>query len=360
MGEIKTVNFVLPRPTAKIVGGFKVVYDYANYLVDNGWNVIVTHDCEEIGTRFNLHIPFIKNAVGRYLKHKEKWVRLDERIKIHYISTIEQLSAVDTDIVMATAVNTVNMVWMSYKNKAVKKAYFIQGHENWDISDISVNSTYRLPMAKITISKWLYHIVAQVNGTKDLYLCRNGLDLDKLRVMSPIEERKNDSICFMYHEDFRKGVDSIRHILPQLREKYPELKVSAFGAFEKPEWLDDSVDYVAYANADDLVSLYNQSAIFLCSSLEEGFGLTGAESMACGCTLLTTKTNGSREYCDASNSILIEPNDKEALFEKACYLIDNPEVRIRLAQKGNKDIQNLSITNARKQFSSILNEILEG
>lgn len=39
------INFILPPPSAKIAGGYKIVYQYANYCSINGMDVNIIYDC---------------------------------------------------------------------------------------------------------------------------------------------------------------------------------------------------------------------------------------------------------------------------------------------------------------------------
>ena len=41
------IGFVLPMPTTKIVGGYKVVYEYANYLAQKGNDVTIFYNSEK-------------------------------------------------------------------------------------------------------------------------------------------------------------------------------------------------------------------------------------------------------------------------------------------------------------------------
>lgn len=50
----------------------------------------------------------------------------------------------------------------------------------------------------------------------------------------------------------------------------------------------------------------NHARVFLCTSRQEGFGLTGLESIFCGCVLVTTDCRGIREYASQRMHICVE------------------------------------------------------
>ena len=56
-----------------------------------------------------------------------------------------------------------------------------------------------------------------------------------------------------------------------------------------------------------MFDILNYASIFICSSINEGFGLTGAESMACGCALATTSYPAVFEYAVDKKNCLVSP-----------------------------------------------------
>lgn len=353
---MKKIAFVLPRPTQKIVGGFKVVYDYARYLSQHETDVTIIYDCHEIGTRFSIRSNFVKLAWGKYLYKKAEWAHMPSNIHIQFVGS--KIKNSDYDLLIATALNTVVTVSKAEMHKHAKKAYFIQGFENWGVDDTEVYESYSLPMKKIVVSKWLYEIVKKYDSEDNIFYCSNGIDTDIFYPEKDIYLRNSRSILFMYHEDERKGIETLKPILKRLRREFPDLVISAFGAFEKPT--DILLDnYVSYANEQQLHELYNSSSIFVCPSYTEGFGLTGAEAMACGCALVTTDTNGSREYADDSNSMICKTHNEEDLYEKIKSLLTNKEIMYRISKKGSNDIKRMSLLESEKGFLKIIEKILD-
>ena len=354
------IVFVLPRPTARIVGGFKVVYDYSNYLCSIGNNVTIAYDCEEIGTRISLENHIIKKAYGRILRRISKWPVLDHKIKELFISKPEDLDNIRCDAIIATAVNTADMVFDAKSVPTKRKIYLIQDFENWNRPEEFVYRTYKLPITKIVVSKWLYDLVkSQYDNNRNIYLCPNGIDLDKYKITKDIECRNNKTICFLYHTDNRKGLKTLIPVIEKLHNKYEDLIFRSFGAFEHPQDLPDYVEYYPFASTDTVCKLYNSSAIFVCSSYEEGYGLTGAESMACGCALVTTNTNGSREYATDKNAAICNPNNEEELFAAIEQLVNCNEKRICIANQGFNDMKNHSIEVTNYNFYKTLLTICE-
>lgn len=101
----------------------------------------------------------------------------------------------------------------------------------------------------------------------------------------------------------------------------------------------------------------NKCSIFLCASVEEGFGLTGAESLATGCALVSTKYKGVYEYArDKYNALLVPVKDSNKLAESIIYLFINDDERIKLATNGITSMKERSWSKTLKIFECILDE----
>lgn len=352
---MKKIAFVLPRPTEKIVGGFKVVYDYARYLSHHGVEVSIIYDCHEIGTRFSVKNEFVKKTWGKYLYKKAIWAHMPSNIHIQFIGN--RINECDADLLIATALNTVSTVNSTTMHKYAKKAYFIQDFENWGVGDTVVYDSYSLPMKKIVVSQWIYEIVKNYDSKENIFYCPNGINTNIFYPKVNIRLRNQKSVLFMYHEDVRKGMNTLKPVLNRLRYEFPDLIISAFGAFEQPD--DIMLDkYVPFANEQQLHDLYNESSIFVCPSYTEGFGLTGAEAMACGCALVTTDTSGSREYANDSNAMICKTHDENDLYEKIKSLLTNRDKMYQISEKGVDDIKRMSLSEAENTFLKITEKII--
>lgn len=187
-----------------------------------------------------------------------------------------------------------------------KKYYLIQDFENWSCSDDEVYETYNLGMTNIPIAKWLADIVRDKTN-KEPYYIANAIDTDLFRVVVENENRFPHSIAMIYQRGGHKGFQYGYRVCVRLKEKYPDLQCNIFGLSKReaewPQW----IKYTENATQEQLVEIYNSVSVFLCSSVEEGFGLCGAESMACGCAFATTGYRGVYTYAKDNVNALISP-----------------------------------------------------
>jgi len=101
------------------------------------------------------------------------------------------------------------------------------------------------------------------------------------------------------------------------------------------------VTYVQSPPREVLVDeIYNRSAVFVCSSLREGFGLGAIEAMAGGCALVTTANGGSEEYAiPGETGLVCAPRDVAGMAERIERLIRDDALRVRVATAGRALVQ---------------------
>ncbi len=84
---------------------------------------------------------------------------------------------------------------------------------------------------------------------------------------------------------------------------------------------------------DQLRHIYQEALGFLFPSLQETFGMPILEAMASGCPVITSNTTGCAEVA-ADAALLVDPRSTEEIAYAMQRLIDEPELRATLRQKG--------------------------
>ena len=349
------INFYLPQVYMGIAGGYKVVYQYANYLVNNGHDVCIYYDLKD--GRNSHHIPKLLTIILRKMMFigYPRWFDLNENVKQKAVNHFDNKTIRDADISIATAPYTAYPVNELSESKG-EKYYFIQGYENWDgTSDEFLHKSYALGMNNIVISEWLKNIVDK-HAKKESIIIENGIDLNIFKLKNPIEQRNNHVVSMVYHDSYNKGCKYGIEALEKIKKMFPDTKAILFGAPKRPKDLPEWIEYRRNANEQQVVDILNESSVFMCTSLFEGFGLPGLESMACGCALVTTKCQGPEEYANDNNSILCDIASTEDLFEAVKELFENEEKRVSVAATAYKNINKWSLSNREKQFEEFLNK----
>jgi glycosyltransferase involved in cell wall biosynthesis len=83
--------------------------------------------------------------------------------------------------------------------------------------------------------------------------------------------------------------------------------------------------------------------------------------MMCGAAVVATDIGGHREFCtDGETALLVPAEDPAAIAGAVVRLLDDPELRLRLAQNGHRNIQRFTWEAACDAFERVLRTPLAG
>jgi len=338
------ITFVLDTYAWLPVGGYRVVYEYANNLVRRGYDVSVVHprlmrnitEPKEFKNKILRKIGGIRNL---FFKPKHNWQFIDDRVKMLYVPEPISEHIPDSDVVFATAWSTAEYV-MNYPEKRSIKFYLVQNYENWAPED-RLKITWKSSLHKIVIAKWLYKKGLELGvPEKEMDYIPNGIDLDKFKLINDIKMR-SPQVAMLYSSLEWKGSKEGIGALKIVKNEFKDLKVVLFGTDKKPPSLPNWIKYYRNPPQKTLVEdIYNRSSIYLCSSWAEGWALPSTEAMACGCAVVSTDIAGVSEYAiNEFTALLSEPRNPGKLAENILTLLRNNDLRIKLALNGNKKIK---------------------
>jgi glycosyltransferase involved in cell wall biosynthesis len=350
------VNFILPQTGEWPSGGQRIIYEYANGLSRRGHDVSVVHP-----GRLAINptmLDHLKNAVryalrkidGRYTP--ASWLTMEPKVRLLCVPSLAERFVPDADVVVATAWQTAEPVSQYSKAKGLG-FYFIQGLETWNGPEERVYATWKAPLRKIVPSKWLANIAGDI-GESAIYI-PNGLDLEAFRIETPAEQRRANQLTMLYHNGAWKGCRDGFAALSLVREKDPETRAILFGVPPRPSNLPGWIEYYRSPSPKLLRELYNRTAIFVAPSRTEGWGLTGCEALLCGAALVATDIGGHREFAFHEQTALTSPVESPvALAENILRLIEDPVLRIQLANNGHQFVRRLSYERAVSSFEAAL------
>jgi len=343
------ITFVLPGYIEYPVGGVKIVYEYANRLAARGHKVHIVHPHQRQKAR-----SFIESTISflRRIKAKRRpfWFPIRPDVQSLLVADYREKFVPAADIIFATAWDTAPHVH-SYGSDKGEKFYLIQHYELWDGSKEEVDQTWRLPLKKIVIAKWLRfsspnviaksrsHLAITFGEEKRTFYIPNGLDFSHLKVVKLIENR-SPHIVMLYHLWAWKGsADGIR-ALEMVHERYPNCQITLFGVPDRGDDIPTWITYIQKPSHEQLLDLYNNCSVFVHTSWTEGWGLTPAEAMACGCALVATDNEGVQDYARHQvNALIVEKKQPHAIAQGIIRYLEDEELRTHLAKQGNQDIQ---------------------
>lgn len=343
------VIFILNRPGDKPIGGFKVVYEYANGLARRGHTITVVHAPPHSHGDFS-----IAGSAARLLKYSARalgikkgyspdgWFLLDPRVRILWVPSLLSKWIPKGDVVVATSWHTAEWV-AEYPNVKGKKVYLVQDFEYYMTAETSIKlrmeTTYKNLFTTIAISPAVKNMVEACGGKVESYI-PNGLDFETFSVDNPIESESRKAIGFPFRQEIFKRTGDAIEALEIVREKVGHSPhIWSFGG-KKPKYLPDWVAYYARPSNSTLRNLYNSSQIFVVPSLYEGWGLPGSEAMACGAALVSTDNGGVRAFAEHQKTALFcAPRDPACLAEKILQLLEDRELRLSIAMEGTRHIR---------------------
>ena len=354
------ITFILPGYPSAPTGGFRVIYQYANCLVDRGHEVSVVHPY-----RLNLNdmpqnisFPWLRQQWRKVLKWqgtrrppKLEWQNFDRRVQLLYLKDVPSYDHIPAgDAVLATAWETAKYV-SSYPESKGIKFHYVADYERWFAANSEqkrlMREAFALPLIKMAISQLSLNMARECDPISPIHKVPNALDHSLYRVYTPIERRKKYIIGMPYRTALYKGVADGLEAARIVKSYLPDLRLVLFGSLPLEHRLDSWMEYVQKPKDHEIVEIYNRVSLFVVPSWAEGWGLPGMEAMACGAALCSTDTGGVNEYAVHEQTALISPpRNPNRLAKNIIILLQNDALRYQLAKTGAEAIKKFTWTRS--------------
>ena len=344
---------IQPQPS----GGYKIVYEYANRLAQDGHKVYIINPL--IRTFWKSSLKSKLRAIYFFFKFKAfgsfkpNWFPLHENVQNLVTIGLDEKYMPSSDIYIATGSQTASAVANINRVGRQSKYYFIQGYETWAVGLDHLNETYRMPLNKIVIADYLQDKVCELGETACLVY--NGLDFSFFKKTVEIENRDRYTIVMPYNKAKLKGCDVGFEALRKVHDRFPQLKVLIY-SIHVPNNLPDYCEFFHKPNKEQFNKILNTASIYLGPSYSEGFCLTLSEAMQCGCAPVCTNIGGYTVLCkDHETGLIGEVGNAESLASALIEMIENNELRFSLAKNAYAFIQNFTWERAYADFKQALN-----
>lgn len=351
------ITFILPN--ASLGGGTRVVAIYASELKRRGHDVVVIS--------LPPHRPSTSQRAKELLKGRFHWIRsnqpshldgldLDHRVLDSWRAVTDR-DVPDGDVVIATWWETAEWAAALSPSKG-KKVYFVQAHEVFPFLPLDrVKATYRLPLHKIVISRWLKSLMACEYGDSCVDLVPNSVDTAQF-FAQPRGRQPAPTVGFTYSRTSLKGADVIARAIGQIRSDLGPVRAIAFGSDRvgKELPLPEGTQFFHRPPQDQLRHIYAACDVWLCGSSSEGFYLPLLEAMACRCPVVSTKVGGPVDVIQPGiNGYLVEIGDWFELARKATLLLNEPETIWKsMSDAAHSTATSYTWQNATDLFENVL------
>lgn len=352
------VTFLLPLYQPRVSGGFRVVYEYANHLAARGHdvNVVLPNPGVRHTSGSGLGLGAVKELV-RGIQHRRRvpWFSFHSRVRLVVRPIRSAADLPESDVVVATAWRTAPIVAAA----SAAGAYLIQHFEEWDGPRVDVEETWRLPLRKVVISRWLLDLARELDPFGKVAYIPNGMDLASFRVKMPIAERDPFTVGMLFHESVWKGTSVGLEALRLAKSREPRLRAVLYGHAARPDDMPTWIEYRQKLSGEALYDYFNELSVFLHPSFAEGWPLPPAEAMASGVALVAADNPGVLDYARAgATASVVTRGDASAMADALLALVKDPEARIALAAAGAATIAEYTWDRAVSALERELNDVL--
>ncbi|MFL1999794.1 glycosyltransferase family 4 protein [Microbacterium sp. A1-JK] len=328
---VSDVHFLLPAPALTPIGGYKVVYEYADALVRQGVGVTVWHssffNAFENG-RFSLYRAGIlaaglwRRRLTGHATTSIPWYRLDPRVRVKVTAARPRPKLGRRSVVVATAVQTTGHVADVARRAGATSLAFIQHFETWAAPEDVIRRAWARADERIVIAPWLAELCSRAGLSS--VLLTNALDVDSFPTGAPLAQRRPMVMSLLSPHGYKRP-DVVAHALGAVRARRPDARVVAFGIDPvPPRPLAPGVEYVSDPSPETLRELYRSASVYLCGSDAEGWHLPPAEATLSGAAVVSTDIGGVRASM-GDEALYGPPGDAEALASLAERVLENPD-----------------------------------
>jgi len=144
-----------------------------------------------------------------------------------------------------------------------------------------------------------------------------------------------------------KGIDILIDAFARVRALRPGMKLAMVGSGKELQALEEQAkragvfeDCVWQPATPDVATWLRNIDIFVLPSLNEALSNALMEAMACGCAVVASRVGGNPELIrHGETGLLFESGNTAALAEALTILIEDEELRRRLAAGGERSIR---------------------
>ncbi|MBX3131820.1 MAG: glycosyltransferase family 4 protein [Gemmatimonadaceae bacterium] len=159
----------------------------------------------------------------------------------------------------------------------------------------------------------------------------------------------SSTLLFVGSGSVRKRVESLPLVLAAVRRRLPSatLRIIGLAAGDNQELLTvadalgvrDALIFEGRRRSEELPAYYRASQVLLVPSAYEGLPMVILEAQQQGLPCVATRVSGHPEVItDGVNGYLVPLDDPEQMAAAALRVLENPEIRARMAINGQREI----------------------
>ena len=165
---------------------------------------------------------------------------------------------------------------------------------------------------------------------------------------SPLDSK---TIVAIGRIQYQKGFDTLVDVFKRVHEKHPDWIVKIYGDGNLKEELEQQISSSGLngfvnlmGRSNEIYKKLREAAFFVLSSRFEGFSMVLVEAQSQGVPAVSFDCpNGPSDIIENGvNGILVENQNKDALYDGICYMIEHPEKRKSMGEKAVENVGRFS------------------
>jgi phosphatidyl-myo-inositol alpha-mannosyltransferase len=204
---------------------------------------------------------------------------------------------------------------------------------------------------KIAVSQAALDAVAQYYPNH-YEVIPNGIDFEAFGgpQVAPLVDYEDNgaNVLFVGRLEKRKGFRYLLEAFPQIKAAQPDTELLVVGGYDRDDRAPyvqfcreqrlHGVRFIGYVTSESMPSYYRAADVFCAPSTGfESFGIVLLQAMAAGVPIVASDIAGYRSVMThGREGLLVPPGDADALAKAVLQLLNNPDLRRRMAACGRE------------------------
>lgn len=192
--------------------------------------------------------------------------------------------------------------------------------------------------------------------------------ITEMEVLERYGFKKKEYLLYVGTVQPRKNIQHIIRAMKKVQKVHPEIKLVIVG---KKGWLyeeifdlvqelqlEDTVIFTGYLPDDEVIQLYKHALCYVHPSLYEGFGIPILEAMSYNCPVIASAASSLPEI-GGEACLYFDPKNVDDVTDDIIQMIERPELRKKLIEKGKKRMKEFSWKLCAEQTLALLKKQVE-
>lgn len=167
-------------------------------------------------------------------------------------------------------------------------------------------------------------------------------------------------VAFVGYFTHRKGSRRVSDAITMLHDEH--VKSVFIGRNNDGEDVEPNCEGILFKGSMDhekIPAYLSAADVFVLPTRAEGCPNAVVEALACGLPVVSSDRKFNYDVCDETNSILVEPDDVEAISQAIKKLKDNPDLRESLSRGALAKAEGLTISERAKKIISFIKKQID-